>query len=351
MPAPYVSEVKFQGAASLDFIEVAVDAGLDVSNIQIVVYNPDGTVRSTNSLGSLVTTEAGRDVYVIDTASSGTFNGLHRNGAVALVNNGTVTSFLSFNTTVTATAGPANGTSSTALGGTSGGQSLETSDNGATYQVQSSPTPGNVPCFLTGTLIQTVQGPRPVEALRPGDRVLTLDAGPQPLFWVGTRHLKARERCDLRKLPLCIPAGALAPGLPSRDLYLSPNHRIMLEHPLAALHFHSHAILAPAKALSGYRGVRIVSPAARLSYHHLLLAEHHVLLANDAPAESLHLGRMGVEGFDAEAQSHIIRAVGNPAEYGPTARTALTCQEARLLMHVAGPDALVSPPSRASIAA
>ena len=165
MPTPYFSELKFQGGAALDFIEVAVDAGMDVSNIQVAVYNPNGTVRTTNLLGTIDGTIARRDIYVIDTATSVTFNGLSRNGAVALVENGTVISFLSFNRTVTATAGPANGMNSTALGNTAGGESLETSDDGATYSVQTAPNPGTVPCFLTGTMILCEHGYRPVETL------------------------------------------------------------------------------------------------------------------------------------------------------------------------------------------
>lgn len=36
-------------------------------------------------------------------------------------------------------------------------------------------------CFVAGTLIETADGPRPVEALQPGDLVLTRDHGLQPL--------------------------------------------------------------------------------------------------------------------------------------------------------------------------
>lgn len=111
MPVLYISEVKYLGGASVDFIEVAVTAGTDVSNIQVIVYNASGTVRSTNSLGTLVSTLDGKDVYVIDKTTSATFTGLHKFGGVALVDNGTVDSFISFNdgSPITATAGPANG--------------------------------------------------------------------------------------------------------------------------------------------------------------------------------------------------------------------------------------------------
>ncbi|MTH78990.1 Hint domain-containing protein [Paracoccus aestuariivivens] len=41
-------------------------------------------------------------------------------------------------------------------------------------------------CYLTGTLIATPEGERPVETLRVCDLVLTRDHGPQPVLWRGS---------------------------------------------------------------------------------------------------------------------------------------------------------------------
>ena len=41
-----------------------------------------------------------------------------------------------------------------------------------------------VTCFLRGTRIALADGPRAIEDVRPGDRVLTADAGPQPVLHV-----------------------------------------------------------------------------------------------------------------------------------------------------------------------
>jgi len=38
-----------------------------------------------------------------------------------------------------------------------------------------------VVCYAPSTLIDTPNGPRTVESLRPGDLVLTVDLGPQPI--------------------------------------------------------------------------------------------------------------------------------------------------------------------------
>ncbi len=55
-------------------------------------------------------------------------------------------------------------------------------------------TINSVPCFVAGTLIRTPDGDVPIESLRPGDLVLTLDDGPQPLRWVGSRVVPRRAR-------------------------------------------------------------------------------------------------------------------------------------------------------------
>ena len=335
MPAPFISEVKYLGAGNIDFVEVAVDAGTDVSNIQIVIYNPSGSVRTTNALGTLDNTEAGRDIYVIDAATSATFNGLHANGAAALVVNGVVTQFISFNQAVTATNGPAAGPpplTSTQIGTTGTGESLETDDFGSSYSVQTTPNPGNVPCFLAGTLIRTDRGERPVETLRAGDLVLTADDGYQPVIWAGCRTLSPSEHHDPMKSPVRIPAGALAAGVPARDLYVSANHRIALAHPLAEMYFHADEVLAAAKHLCGHRQVTPTMARAPIVYHHILLARHQVIWSNGAPTESFHPAQVGLEAFDTVARAQILRAIGSVGRYGPTARKVLKADEAALLL-------------------
>ncbi|MEM9794168.1 MAG: Hint domain-containing protein, partial [Pseudomonadota bacterium] len=44
-----------------------------------------------------------------------------------------------------------------------------------------------IPCLTRGTLIDTTRGAVAVEELEAGDMVITRDAGPQPVRWVGSR--------------------------------------------------------------------------------------------------------------------------------------------------------------------
>ncbi len=66
------------------------------------------------------------------------------------------------------------------------------------------------PCFAQGTLIDTDRGPRPVETLRPGDRLKTLDDGAQPIrLCLATAVSTARLMANPGLRPIRILAGAL----------------------------------------------------------------------------------------------------------------------------------------------
>ena len=76
MPDPFFSELKYLGGASVDFIEVAVDAGTDVTDLVVTVYRENGTIRSSNDLSVLTpTTVNGKDVYLIESGDATNFSG------------------------------------------------------------------------------------------------------------------------------------------------------------------------------------------------------------------------------------------------------------------------------------
>ncbi len=334
MATPYISEVKYLGGPSQDFIEIAVDAGTDVSNLQVVVYHPDGTVRSTNLLGAVVNTIAGRDIYVIDTATSGTFDGLHKYGGVALYDStgaGTVYQFVSFDdnaATITATEGPAIGLTSTDIGLAGSGVSLETTDYGATYHTLTPPTSGTIPCFVAGTLIGTARGDRRVEDLEIGDGVVTLDHGVQTIRWIGRKTVH-NPGAALR--PVCIRAGRFGPGIPQTDLWVSPNHRLLMQGGDCTLLFGQSQVLVAAKHLA-----TALSPASEsVTYIHLLFDAHEVVLSNNMPSESFHPGQAGLDAFDAPVRDEVLDLFPElrtaPLPERPLARMELRGFEAEVL--------------------
>jgi len=131
-----------------------------------------------------------------------------------------------------------------------------------------------VPCFMAGTRIATPAGEVTVEALRPGDRVLT-PSGPRPVRWIGRRGYAAPVVARNGQLrPVHIRTNALADGVPRRDLLVSPQHALFLDGWL---------VLAVA-LVNGASITRAADGPVR--YFHLELDRHDVLLAEGAPAES-----------------------------------------------------------------
>ena len=219
--AGYISEIDYDGGAESNFVEVVVPASVDTSAYTLVVYDKDGIIIETYPLGTPVDTIAGKDVFLFDDTTANWVD-IHNDGALALVDgNGDVVQFVSFKDAVTAVEGPANGQTATQIGEHSGSnQSLVTSDGGGSYTTTTTSTPGAVPCFGPGTKVATPGGYRPIEGLRPGDRVLTPDSGPVEIVWAG-RHDAVLEPGSDRNRPILVRAGALAPGRPHRDLIVS----------------------------------------------------------------------------------------------------------------------------------
>lgn len=138
------------------------------------------------------------------------------------------------------------------------------------------------PCFVTGTLIETPDGPRRIETLRAGDLVTTADRGPQPLVWAGGRTVLGRG------------AGApvrFAPGVLGNDrpLLVSQQHRMMLTGWQVELLFGTEEVLAAARHLVNGDEVSLM-PAGLVGYHHLLFERHEIIFAEGAPSESFRPG-------------------------------------------------------------
>jgi len=135
---------------------------------------------------------------------------------------------------------------------------------------------GAAPCFARGTRILTERGEIPVEALREGDLVPTLTA-PAALrvLWIGHRTVDpARHPRPWDVMPVRVRAGAFGPGLPRRDLILSPDHAVFVA-----------GALIPIRYL--LNGATIVQEAAAaVTYFHVELERHAVLQAEGLPAES-----------------------------------------------------------------
>ena len=162
-------------------------------------------------------------------------------------------------------------------------------------------------CFTAGTLIDTPDGPRRVEDLRPGDLVLTLDDGPQRIVWVGRRTVSRRDMLrDQRLAPVTIAAGAFGPAQPRRDLMVSRQHRILRTGWLCELHFAEPEVLVPAHKLVNGRTVRHEPYPGAVTYVHFLCDRHQIVMADGLATESFYPSGQSLRGVEAEAQAELL---------------------------------------------
>jgi|SRR5579871_2655275 len=132
-----------------------------------------------------------------------------------------------------------------------------------------------VACFRSGTRIRTNRGDVAVETLRVGDVVTTAYGKERPIKWLGHADVDCRAEPDPRSAwPVRIAADAYGPSKPDRDLYVSPYHRILVGE-----------MIVPAIDLTNGGTISQVE-VDKVTYWHVELASHDVLLANNLPAES-----------------------------------------------------------------
>ncbi|TCP38869.1 Hint domain-containing protein [Rhodovulum marinum] len=202
--------------------------------------------------------------------------------------------------------------------------------------------PKGVICFAEGTRIDTPCGPVPVETLRPGDRVLTLDDGAQEILWTGRRRMTGARLYVMPHLrPVRIRAGALGGDRPSGTLLVSPSHRVLVTSHAAETLFNSDEVLVAARDLVNDRSITVDHSLRGLTYVHLMLNRHQVVWANGVATESFHPASTSLDMVPPEQHVALLEAfpalLGDPHAYGGFVRRCLSSAEAAILRHEGRP--------------
>lgn len=363
MAEPVISEIKYLGSGDFDMLEVRVpDDYPDPENLVLVIYDRSHNGSTTASpsasdiyditaVGLLYTEDVDMDGndddgtlhYTIGTDENGTNIKLHAQDAVGLYNSDTGETYGLYSwgnpyTVSTNSGDPFAGVATEVLdnsGQVNGVTSLERQPGGA-YTTNSTPDPGSsYICFTTDTLIATNTGPRPVQDLQIGDLVRTKDAGLQAIRWIGTRRFDNIGKAHHHLQPITIKAHAFGRNVPSQDTKLSPNHAVLNTGWKPHLYFGQTEVLAAAKGLTNSDFV-FTNADAEVTYYHILLDTHALVLANDMWAESLFLGDESLGMLADQGRSEVFDIFpelrSNLGGYGMKARQMLRPKEAALLV-------------------
>jgi hypothetical protein len=192
-------------------------------------------------------------------------------------------------------------------------------------------------CFARGSMITTPRGQVAVETLRVGDLVITADNGLQAIRWIGSKVMTgARLQAYPELRPIRIRRGAFGKGLPERDLWVSPQHRILLRSAQAQLRFGESEVLVPAKALLDDRRITRDYGIRQTEYFHIMFDHHEIVFSEGMPTESFFPGKQALKGVQDEARDELFKIfpelTDHPDTFGSTARLNLRVQDAKRII-------------------
>ncbi|WP_375186109.1 Hint domain-containing protein [Pseudooceanicola sp.] len=192
-----------------------------------------------------------------------------------------------------------------------------------------------VACFTNDARILTPTGMTSIRKLAVGDMVMTRDHGPQPIRWIGETKIRKKDLLEKPNLqPYRIKADCFGPGMPFRDLTLSPQHRVLTGGKIVREMFGQDEMLIAVKHLEKVKKVQKPKVKGNVIYRHILFDRHEVIYANGLPTESMLIGqearRKLPRALVAEIEALMPQIALSPAAY-PPARVLGRGHQGRLL--------------------
>ncbi|WP_299842288.1 Hint domain-containing protein [uncultured Roseovarius sp.] len=184
-----------------------------------------------------------------------------------------------------------------------------------------------ITCFGPRTRIQTPDGQKRVETIKPGQLVWTRDNGNLPVKWVGSTTVPGK--------------GAFAPVVfaPNsignvEELVVSPEHRIFVTSAMAEVLFGQPEVLIAAKHLCGLPGVSI-REQDEIRYTHLMFDTHQIILSNGSLTESFFLSKNALAGVSSDQRQELLALFPSLDEgldqFGDSAALTLKKSDATLM--------------------
>ncbi|GGC92055.1 Hint domain-containing protein [Chelatococcus reniformis] len=131
-------------------------------------------------------------------------------------------------------------------------------------------------CFLAGTHVATPDGAVAIEELKAGDLVMTSDGAAKPVRWLARQTVSRRFADPAKSLPVRIQAGALGANLPERDLYVSPDHALLIDG----------CLVQAGALLNGTTIAQFGQAPQTFVYYHVELDDHSLVMVEGVAAET-----------------------------------------------------------------
>jgi len=165
-------------------------------------------------------------------------------------------------------------------------------------------------CLCEGTEVLTANGVRAIETVRVGDFLLNDLGVAKQVIWIGSSAVSAQKlKRDANVRPIRIPAGALGAAGPQADLFVSPQHRVVIEGAAPSLLFGEERVLVAAKHLVQSGIAEQMNPGEEVRYFHVMLEEHELLVTNGLVTESFQPARRTLDVMSAENQARLVAAI------------------------------------------
>lgn len=135
-------------------------------------------------------------------------------------------------------------------------------------------------CFLAGAMIETSKGCVPVEEIQVGDVLVTYIDGQtvtQPVVWAGRQFVVVNSALsdDMAGYPVRVCKNAIAEGVPSKDLLITPEHCLFFE-----------GNFVPVRMLVNGSSVFYDKTITSYTYYHVETEQHSVIMADNVLTES-----------------------------------------------------------------
>lgn len=152
--------------------------------------------------------------------------------------------------------------------------------------------------FEAATRITTANGESAIADIKVGDRILTRDNGVQVVRWIGSKTVSGQGYLA----PILIREGALGN---TRDVRVSPQHRMLLQGWKAEMLFGDSEVLAAANVLINDLKIRAM-PCARVTYMQMLFDDHEIVRAEGCWTESYQPDAANMAALDVQARSRLL---------------------------------------------